>query len=173
VTESEEKQAPSALMEVVYDELRALAGGYFKRQPEGHTLQPTALVHEAFLRLARTDMDKFNSREHFFAVAATAMRQILASHARTRRADKRGGGAAQVTLTNLVVPDENATVNMVVLDDVLMQLEKLSPRQARVVEYRFFGGLTLPEIAKVLEVSLTTIEKEWRRARAWLASELG
>jgi RNA polymerase sigma factor (TIGR02999 family) len=166
-------QAPADMLAVVYDELRALAGSYFKRQPEGHTLQPTALVHEAFLRLARQDASKFNDREHFFAVAATAMRQILASHARGRGANKRGGGMAQVTLTNLVVPDEGSEIDLIALDDVLRQLEKLSERQAKVVEYRFFGGLTLPEIAKVLGVSLTTVEKEWRRARAWLAVELG
>lgn len=164
---------PAELMEVVYAELRTLAGSYFKGQPTGHTLQPTALVHEAFLRLARVDVDKFRGREHFFAVAATAMRQILTSHARARRADKRGGGAAQVTLTNLVVPDEHSTVDMVLLDDVLRQLEELNPRQARIVECRFFGGLTVQEIANVLGVSVTTVEKDWRRARAWLATELG
>ena len=173
MTAVSEEEVSTELMEVVYDELRALAGGYFKSQPPGHTLQPTALVHEAFLKIARSDMDKFRGREHFFAVAATAMRQILGSHARKRRAQKRGGGASPITLTNLMVPDEQSTVDMVVLDDVLTKLDELNPRQSRVVEYRFFGGLTLPEIAKVLDVSLTTVEKEWRRARAWLAAELG
>jgi RNA polymerase sigma factor (TIGR02999 family) len=154
----------------VYEELRALAGAYFRRQPQGHTLQPTALVHEAFLRLARTDA--FEGREHFLAVAATAMRQILASHARRRRAKKRGGGAVQIQLAEELVPGAPMGVDLVELDGVLAELEKLSERQARIVEYRFFGGLSVPEIATVLGLSLTTIEKEWRRARAWLASEL-
>jgi RNA polymerase sigma factor (TIGR02999 family) len=170
--EGQTEGAPADYMGTLYDQLRAVAGAYFKRQPEGHTLQPTALVHEAFLRLARHDGTKFNDREHFFAVAATAMRQILASHARKRRASKRGGDMAQVTLTNLVVPNEAAEVDLVALDEVLTRLETLNERQAKVVEYRFFGGLTLPEIAKVLDVSLSTVEKEWRRARAWLAVEL-
>ena len=164
---------PAEMMEGLYAELRALAGGYFKRQPEGHTLQPTALVHEAFLRLARQDPERFADREHFFAVAATAMRQILASHARNRRADQRGRKLAPLTLTHLPLEDPSTAVDLVALDDVLERLEKLNERQARVVEYRFFGGLTVPEIARVLGVSLTTVEKEWRRARAWLSMELG
>ncbi len=165
--------ATTAMMSLVYDELRALAGGYFRSQPSDHTLQPTALVHEAFLRLAHTDVSKLNGREHFFAVAATAMRQILTSHARKRLAVKRGGGAKQITLTNVVLPDSPSTLDVVELDRVLSELERLNERQARLVEYRFFGGLTIPEIAKVLEVSVTTAEKDWRRARAWLAAELG
>jgi RNA polymerase sigma factor (TIGR02999 family) len=166
-------EATAEMMAVVYDELRALAGSYFRMQPDSHTLQPTALVHEAFLRLARQDESKFRGKEHFFAVAATAMRQILTSHARKRLADKRGGGAKQVTLSNIVLPDGPSTLDIVELDRVLSELERLNERQARLVEYRFFGGLTLPEIAKVLDVSITTIEKDWRRARAWLAAELG
>jgi RNA polymerase sigma-70 factor, ECF subfamily len=156
-------------MSAVYEELRRLAGAYFRSQPANHTLQPTALVHEAFLRLARSNT--FESREHFFAVAATAMRQVLASHARKRRALKRGGDQTQVTLTGLQLPDAK-TIDTVALDDALAELERLSPRQARIVVCRFFGGLTLPEIARALDVSLTTTEKEWRRARAWLAMEL-
>lgn len=170
-----EPQAPGAvrlsdeMMSTVYEELRRLAAGYFRTQPSGHTLQPTALVHEAFIRLARSN--DFESREHFFAVAATAMRQVLASHARRRRALKRGGEMSRVTLSGLQLP-ESEGIDLVTLDDALEQLERLSERQANVVVYRFFGGLTLPEIAKAMGVSLTTIEKEWRRARAWLASEL-
>jgi len=157
------------MMATVYDELRRLAVAYFRSQPSGHTLQPTALVHEAFLRLANTS--EFESREHFFAIAATAMRQVLASHARKRRALKRGGDLTQVTLTGLQLPDA-AGIDLVTLDNTLEQLEQLSPRQANIVICRFFGGLTLPEIAKTMGVSLTTVEKEWRRARAWLAAEL-
>lgn len=157
------------LMTTVYDELRRLAGSYFRSQPSGHTLQPTALVHEAFVRLARTN--EFESREHFFAVAATAMRQVLASHARKRRALKRGGDWARVTLTGLRPPEAEG-IDLVKLDEALEQLEQLSSRQAQIVVCRFFGGLTLPEIASTIGVSLTTVEKEWRRARAWLATEL-
>ena len=157
------------MMATVYDELRRLAVAYFRSQPSGHTLQPTALVHEPFLRLANTS--EFESREHFFAIAATAMRQVLASHARKRRALKRGGDLTQVTLTGLQLPDA-AGIDLVTLDNTLEQLEQLSPRQANIVICRFFGGLTLPEIAKTMGVSLTTVEKEWRRARAWLAAEL-
>jgi RNA polymerase sigma factor (TIGR02999 family) len=157
------------MMSTVYEELRRLAGGYFRRQPSGHTLQPTALVHEAFLRLAGSG--EFESREHFFAVAATAMRQVLASHARRRRAIKRGGERTRVTLSGLQLP-ETAGIDLVTLDEVLEQLEQVNARQAEIVICRFFGGLTLPEIANTMDVSLTTVEKEWRRARAWLASEL-
>ena len=170
-----EPQAPGKerlsdeMMSTVYEELRRLAAGYFRTQPSGHTLQPTALVHEAFIRLARSN--DFESREHFFAVAATAMRQVLASHARRRRALKRGGDMNRVTLSGLQLPESDG-IDLVTLDDALEQLERLSERQANVVVCRFFGGLTLPEIAKTKGVSLTTIEKEWRRARAWLASEL-
>ncbi len=170
-----EPQAPGAerlsdeMMSTVYEELRRLAAGYFRTQPSGHTLQPTALVHEAFIRLACSN--DFESREHFFAVAATAMRQVLASHARRRRALKRGGDMSRVTLSGLQLP-ETEGIDLVTLDDALEQLERLSERQANVVVCRFFGGLTLPEIAKTMGVSLTTIEKEWRRARAWLASDL-
>jgi RNA polymerase sigma-70 factor (ECF subfamily) len=167
------ESAPAEMMEVVYNELRRLAASYFRRQPEGHTLQPTALVHEAFLRIAETDASMFRGREHFCAVAAMAMRQILTSHVRSRRASKRGGDRKPVTLTNVVLPDSPPLVDVIELDRVLTRLEELDERQARIIEYRFFGGLTLPEIAKALGVSLATVEKDWRRARAWLAAELG
>jgi RNA polymerase sigma factor (TIGR02999 family) len=162
--------AAAELMPIVYGELRALAASYFRGRGE-HTLQPTALVHEAFLRLVRTTAP-FSGREHFFAVAATAMRQILSSHARQRRAEKRGGGAQPITLNEALVADAPSEIDIVELDDVLSQLERLDERQARIVEYRFFGGLHMEEIAEVLGLSLTTVEKEWRRARAWLAAEL-
>ena len=166
---AESSDASRQMMATVYEELRRLATGYFRGQPSGHTLQPTALVHEAFLRLARTT--EFESREHFFAIAATAMRQILASHARRRRALKRGGEMTRVTLSGVELPS-NEGIDLVTLDDALEQLEGLSPRQAQIVVCRFFGGLTLPDIARTMELSLTTVEKDWRRARAWLAAEL-
>lgn len=170
--EATDEEGPTPeLMTQLYEELRKLAEGYFRRQPQGHTLQPTALVHEAFLKLT-AGSEAYADREHFLAVAATAMRQVLASHARRRRASKRGGDQLQVTFTGLELPDLDQGIDLVALDDVLGQLESLHPRQARVVAYRFFGGLTVPEISRVLDVSVTTVEKDWRRARAWLASEL-
>ncbi len=166
------RDATETLAQRTYKELRALAGALFRSQPDGHTLQPTALVHEAFLKLARAANSEWSGREHFLAVAARAMRQVLASHARKRRTDKRGWGRTRVTLTGIAASDLATSVDLVELDAVLSELEKLSPRQAQIVECRIFGGLTFPEIAVALEVSLATVEKDWRRARAWLAAEL-
>ena len=151
-----------------YESLRRIAAAYFRSQPAGHTLQPTALVHEAFLRLAATS--EFENREHFLAVAATAMRQVLASHARKAHALKRGGTLQRVPLAGIHMAGASS-VDLLAIDHALSELERLKPRQARIVTIRFFGGLTLPEIASTLNVSLTTVEKEWRRARAWLAAE--
>ncbi len=174
VSEFSESQlaGTDTLAQRTYAELRALAGAIFRSQPEGHTLQPTALVHEAFLKLAQAANAQWRGREHFLAVAARAMRQVLASHARKRATHKRGGGRARVTLTGIAANDLTSSVDLVELDAVLTELERLSPRQTRIVECRIFGGLTLPEIAAALEVSLATVEKDWRRARAWLAVEL-
>jgi len=151
-----------------YDVLRRIAAAYFRSQPASHTLQPTALVHEAFLRLAQTN--EFESREHFMAVAATAMRQVLASHARKAHSLKRGGALKRVPLAGAQL-SVGSSVDLLAVDDALAELERLSPRQARIVTFRFFGGLTFPEIASTMDVSLSTVEKEWRRARAWLAAE--
>lgn len=170
--EQGDTDASAALIDLVYPELRALAGSYFRGKQDNATLQPTELVHEAFLKLARASGQGYRGREHFFAVAATAMRQILVSRARKRHAAKRGGGQAHITLTNVALPGSQATIDALELDAVLCQLQQLSPRQARIVEYRFFGGMTAEEIAKVLNVSPSTVEKEWRRARAWLSAQL-
>jgi len=170
---------PTALDDLlprVYDELRALADAYMRRERAGHTLQPTALVHEAFLRLLRLPPGSVQNRIHFFALAAQAMRRILADHARRHRAAKRGGGAVRVPL-ELVEGGAPATpagddVAADDLDAALDDLAKLDERQARVVELRFFGGLSIEETAEVLAVSPATVKRDWLVARAWLHREL-
>lgn len=162
----------AALLERVYDELRALAGGYLRRQAPGHTLQPTALVHEAYLRVADRAGSSFESRAHFSALCAVAMRCILADHVRRRQAAKRGGVRERVGLTDLDVPGDRPPVDALALDEALTELARRDERQARVVEYRYFGGLTVLEVAEVLGVSRSTVEDDWRMARAWLRVQL-
>ncbi len=165
--------AAEGLLPLVYEQLRALAGSYFRGQPPDHTLQPTALVHEAYLKLIHNPDGEWQNRAHFCAVAATAMRQILHDRARRRRAAKRGGEARRVPLVDQIeAPSAGTPVDLVALDDALERLSTLDSRQARIVELRFFGGLTVEEVAHLLEVSTRTIEKEWRRVRAWLSREL-
>ncbi|MEM7165347.1 MAG: sigma-70 family RNA polymerase sigma factor [Planctomycetota bacterium] len=166
--------APNALQDLIYGELRAIAGNIFRGHGAGHTLQPTALVHEAYLRLAETDSSEWESRQHFLAVASKAMRQILIDHHRRKSAQKRGGGAEweRVTLSGLDIGASTPEIELLALDDALKKLEVLDPRQAQVVELRYFGGLTVDETASILDVSRTTVEGEWRHARAWLTREL-
>jgi RNA polymerase sigma factor (TIGR02999 family) len=168
---SGDQMAAGQLVELVYSELRALAGSYSKGQNPGHTLTPTAIVHEAFVKLVDQSNHKWNDRAHFFAVAATAMRQILVDHARRARAAKRGGDDWQrVSLGGVgSAADE---VDLVALDDALTKLASLDARKHRVVELRFFGGLEMEDIARLLDVSLSTVEADWRGARAWLSREL-
>lgn len=158
--------------EDLYSELHRIAEGVFKHQA-GHTLQPTALVHEAYLKLAKHDTDRWKSRTHFLASAAQTMRKILIDYHRYRNAQKRGGGAERTTLSGLPLSQGLAEVDVVALDEALRTLEELDPRQGRVVQLKFFGGLTTQEIADHLEVSITTVEGDWRHARAWLLRELG
>ena len=162
----------SRLFSVVYDELRALAASYFVGQPADHTLQPTALVNEAFLRLVDQTRIQWQSRAHFLAIAARAMRQILIDHARHRAAAKRGGDLCRVTMAEGVTPITDSDPEMLDLDDALQRLAAMDERQSGIVELRFFGGMTVEEVAHVLEVSKTTVETEWRMARAWLRREL-
>lgn len=165
--------AARELLPLVYDQLRAMAGSYFRAQPADHTLQPTALVHEAYLKLVNTPEENWQSRVHFCAVAATAMRQILHDRARRRKSAKRGGAEAQrLPLENIEQPSGGAPVDLVALDEALTKLRELAPRQARIVELRYFGGLTIDEAAEVLDVSHGTIENDWRVARAWLKRAL-
>ncbi len=159
----------SELFPVVYEELKRLATRYYRRGADA--VEPTSLVHEAFLKLDGHGA-KWGDRDHFFAVAATAMRQILVDRARRRGAGKRGGGWRRITLSNLAGENDDAIVDLIALDEAIRALAERSDRQARIVELRFFGGLAAPEIARHLGVSLSTVEKEWRRARAWLGARL-
>lgn len=168
-----DRDAAARLLPIVYDELRALAGSYFRGQPAAHTLEPTALVHEAFVKLVDQTQVDWKDRGHFFAVAATAMRQILCDHARRARAQKRGGEFDRVSLDAVVTPASRAEVDLVALDDALAALQTLDPRKYRIVELRFFGGLEIDEVARLLDVSGSTVKNEWRAARAWLMAQLG
>jgi RNA polymerase sigma factor (TIGR02999 family) len=163
------------LMPLVYDELRRLARGYMSRETPGHTLQPTALVHEAYLRLVDTSQVSWQGRTHFFAVGARVMRRLLIDHARGRGRQKRGGDWHRVTFSGALphMAEKELDLNQVLgLNDALERLTELDERQATVVELRFFGGLTVPEVAHVLGVSQRTIEGDWTHARAWLKREL-
>jgi RNA polymerase sigma factor (TIGR02999 family) len=164
--------AADRLMPLVYDELRTLAEDLFRRQPAGQTLQPTALVHEAYLRLVETSRVPCQSRAHFIAVASKAMRQILIDRARSRRSAKRGGARERITLDEAVAPAAERDVDLLALDEALEKLSGLDERKSRVVELRFFGGLTLAETAETLGVGRTTVSEDWRLARAWVAREL-
>ena len=159
-------------MPLLYADFRALALRQLAKERKGHTLQPTALVHEAFLKLVDQSRVNWHGRTHFFAVGAQAMRRILVEHARGRKRQKRGGGARRVALDEVdaVVPDRGADV--LAIDEALERLAALDGRQARVVEYRVFGGLGMEEIAGALGVSKRTVEGDWRMARAWLHREL-
>ena len=171
--------APQALLPRVYDELRAIANGYLQRERTGHTLQPTALVHEAYMRLSASESQPWRSEGEFIAIAASVMRKVLVDHARRRDALKRNGVGHGLRLTlDHVHPDEHPSnaapdVDLLELEDSLSKLEALSPRQARLVELRYFGGLTINAAADILDISRRTAAYEWRMARAWLLQELG
>ncbi len=164
--------ATSALFEDVYARLRELAHQRFRGARPTATLQPTALVHEVYVRMAQQDPSAFHDREHLLAVAATAMRQILIDQARRRQATKRGGNWARVTLGDVISPRQDDAVDLLELDRALAGLTELHARQGRIVELRVFADLTVPEIARVLGVSTATVEKDWRQARAWLRVQL-
>ena len=166
-----DSRAADELLPLVYDQLRAMAAAYFRGQRPNHTLQPTALVHEAYLKLIRADSPP-KSRAHFCAVAATAMRQILMNHARAKRAEKRDAKVADLTVGQLATPSMAPTLDLLALDEALSKLSELGERLARLIELRFFGGLNMEEVAQVIDVSLPTVERDWRRARAWLNREL-
>jgi RNA polymerase sigma-70 factor (ECF subfamily) len=170
--DTRDPSAASRLFAVVHDELHGLAANYFLNQPPDHTLQPTALVNEAFLKLVDQTSIEWKNRAHFLAVAARAMRQILIDHARGRAAAKRGGELCRVTMDQAVTPITDTDPELLDLDDALHRLAAMDERQSKVVELRFFGGMTVEEVAHVLGVSKTTVEAEWRMARAWLRREL-
>ncbi|MFQ5748777.1 MAG: sigma-70 family RNA polymerase sigma factor [Planctomycetota bacterium] len=157
---------------LVYDDLRGLAAHYLVRERPGHTLQPTALVHESFVRLVDQKAASVKDRAHFFALAAQAMRRILVEHARRRKAKKRGGGGIRFSLDGLPEQPDERDELLASLDDVLNDLGALDERQARIVELRFFGGFTIEETAEILSLSHATVEREWKVAKAWLLREL-
>jgi len=162
-----------ALMPRVYEELRVLARRQLRGERAGHTIQTTALVHEAYLKLVRQDQVSWQNRAHFFSLAALSMRRILINYANSRLAEKRGGGQVVATFEEHLVPRETRAEELVALDEALTRLATLSERQSLVVTYRFFGGLTQEEIAEVLGVSVPTVRRDWRLARAWLSKEMG
>jgi RNA polymerase sigma factor (TIGR02999 family) len=168
-----DKTALNALLPIVYGELRRLAGTYFRRERPDHTLQPTVLIHEAYLRLLGQGQPGYQNRSHFYAVAGQVMRQILVDHARTRNATKRGGGLRPAPL-----PDEGgpamkySPVDMIALDDALSALEKLDERKARLIEMRFIAGLSVEEAAEVSGLSAPSVYRELRLAQAWLKTHL-
>jgi RNA polymerase sigma factor (TIGR02999 family) len=160
------------LLPLVYDELRRMARRYMRQQPAGHTLQTTALIHEAYLRLVGQEEKHWENRAHFFGVAAHAMRHILVDYARGRQAIKRGGEARAVSLEEAAIVSAERTAELIALDDALTELARLSPRQSRIVELRYFGGLSVAETAEVLAVSSDTVTRDWNQAKAWLHREL-
>ena len=164
------------LMPQVYDELRRLAANYLRQERPGQTLQATALVHEAFLRLSKEKNQPWNNRTHFLAIAALSMRQILVQRARARNAEKRGGGAEKIELDESVMADHTPAatggIDVLALDAALEKLAALDQQQAKIVEMRYFGGMTVEEVAEALDISPATVKRHWTVARAWLHREL-
>jgi RNA polymerase sigma factor (TIGR02999 family) len=161
-----------ALLPVLYEELRALAGALLRQERAGHTLQPTALAHEAWLRLVDAEKVRWQGRAQFLALAARVMRRVLIDHARRRDAEKRGGGRHRITLSDATPVCGRSEVDLLALDEALTELAAVADRKARVVEYRYFSGMTMPEVAEALGISQTTAEDDWYFARAWLARRL-
>src|SRR5208282_334364 len=166
------EEAGSKLIPLVYSELRRLAGGYMRHERPDHTLQPTALVHEAYLRLIGQREVQWQNRAHFFGVAAQLMRRILLNHARAHKTEKRGGHEVKIPLDQALVFTEAKSPDLLALDEALTRLTELDARQGRVVEMRFFGGLSEEEAAEVLGVSSRTVKRDWEVARAWLHNEM-
>ena len=164
--------AEAQLFALVYDELRRIAASYLRRERPDHTLQPTALVHEAYLRLIEQSEQNWQNRAHFIGIGAHLMRQILVDHARKKFAAKRGGHAQAVTLDDVALPQIQRLEELLALDEALSKLESLDERQSRIVELRFFGGLTEEEISHLLGISVRTIKRDWNVARAWLYAEI-
>ena len=166
-----DETSPERLLELVYEDLRRLAGSYMQNERSDHTLQATALVHEAYVRLVDWKNVSWQNRAQFFSVAAEVMRKVLIDHARARQMQKRSGH--KLVLDEAVSLPDRRPIDLVALDEALLSLEKLDPRQAKIVELRFFGGLTIEETAYILKVSETTVRREWTFAKAWFQRELG
>jgi RNA polymerase sigma-70 factor (ECF subfamily) len=170
--QSGDKQAASKLMPLLYNELRRLAKNYMRRERPDHTLQATALVHEAYLKLVKQSPTSWQDRSHFLGIAAHVMRQILIDHARGHVREKRGGPQKAVPLDEAFVFSPGQSAELLRLDEALERLVKLDPRQSRIVELRFFGGLSVEEAAEFLKISPKTVKRDWSMARAWLRGEL-
>jgi RNA polymerase sigma factor (TIGR02999 family) len=166
------KEAVNKLIPLVYNQLRGLANHYLRRERPNHTLQATALIHEAYLRLVDQTNVHWQNRAHFFGIAANLMRQILVNHALSHNSAKRGGGAYKLSLDEAVGLSKERDVDLVALDEALTRLAALDSRQGRIVELRFFGGLTIEETAEVLGISPATVKREWTTAKAWLYREI-
>jgi RNA polymerase sigma factor (TIGR02999 family) len=167
------REALDDLMPIVYADLRRVAAGYMRREAAGHALQPTALVHEAYVRLVDQKQVKWRNRAHFFGVAAGLMRRILVDNARRRRAEKRGGGWDRVTLAgDEAATDSHKEIDVLALHEALERLAGFDPQQERIVELRYFGGLTIEETAEVVGISAATVVREWTIAKAWLRSDM-
>lgn len=162
--------APGELLELVYDDLRRLAAAYMANERSDHTLQATALVHEAYMRLVDWKNVTWQNRAQFFAIAASVMRNVLIDHARARRANKRAGH--KLILDDAISIPEQRPIDLIALDEAIQSLEKVDPRQAKIVELRFFGGLSIEETAFILNVSESTVRREWTFAKAWFQREL-
>jgi RNA polymerase sigma factor (TIGR02999 family) len=167
-----DRKASDELLALVYDELRRLAHYHLRNERSGHTLQSTALVHEAYFRLIGQELPKWEGRTHFFAIAAQLMRQVLVDYARRRRASKRGSGACLVTLDDAVALPQRKDLDVIALDDALQALAEIDPRQSQVVELRFFAGLSLEETSEVMGIATATVQRDWTAARAWLHREI-
>ena len=166
------ERAAAVLLPMVYDELRALADRYLRRESDARTLQPTALVHEVYLRLIGHEKLDCTSRAQFFAIAAQAMRRLLIEHARRRRAAKRGGGRKKLSLDEVTEPLTARDEYLIAMDEALGELALLDPQLSRVVELRFFGGLSVEETAQLMEISPVTVKRRWRLAKGWLHREI-
>jgi RNA polymerase sigma factor (TIGR02999 family) len=167
-----DQAALDSLMPLVYGELRRLAHCYMRRERVGHTLQTTALINEAYLRLVEQQHVQWHNRAHFFAISAQLMRRILVDHARSHTRVKRGGGVLKMSLDEAVVPSQKRAAELVALDDALQSLATVDLRKSQVVELRFFGGLSVEETAEVLKVTPMTVTRDWKTAKAWLHREM-
>ena len=165
-------QALNQLMPLVYNELHRIAGRYLRNERPNHTLQTTALINEAYVRIVDGKSVKWQDRAHFFGVAAQIMRHILVDHARSSRSAKRGGGVQKLTLDEAVAGSQERNLDLVALNDSLNSLAQIDPQQSRIIELRFFGGLTIEETAEVMSISPATVKRDWNMAKAWLYGEI-
>lgn len=167
-----DRESLDRLIPLVYQELRTIAQRFLRNEKAGHTLQSTALVHEAYLRLVDQSRTNWQNRAHFFGVAATIIRNILVDHARARQASKRGGPMPALSLDEAIALSPKRDLELIAVDDALINLSRLDPQQSRIVELRFFGGLTIEETAEVLDISVSTVKRDWILAKTWIGRAL-